>query len=54
MIRTIDVSTYIQVQGLFVRALDNGDIVVSIGKREFVGRPFCLPSDNTSVIPSEA
>lgn len=40
MIRTILVSKYIQVQGKFVRALACGNIVVSVGKNEFEGRPL--------------
>ncbi len=40
MIRTISVSDYIQIQGSFVRALGNGNIVVSTGKRQFEGRPL--------------
>ncbi len=40
MIRTISVSDYIQIQGKFVRALNNGNIVVSTGMNEFEGRPL--------------
>lgn len=39
MIRTISVSGYIHIQGIFVRVLSNGNIVISTGKNEFEGRP---------------
>jgi hypothetical protein len=40
MIRTILISDYIQVQGAFVRALDDGKIVVCTGNGQFTGRPI--------------
>lgn len=40
MIRTILVSDYIQIQGAFVRASDDGNIVVCTGKDKFEGRPI--------------
>lgn len=40
MIRTILVSDYIQVQGAFVRASDDGNIVVCTGEGKFEGRPI--------------
>jgi hypothetical protein len=39
MIRTIVIGSCVSVQGLFVRALDNGRIVVSVGNRLFEGAP---------------
>lgn len=39
MIRTIQMGTYIQVQGLFERALENGKILVRVGDRLFEGTP---------------
>ncbi len=39
MLRTITVGTYIQIQGLFVRTLENGKVVVSVGTQEFEGNP---------------
>lgn len=39
MIRTILIGSYISVQGLFEQILPNGNIVVRVGKRTFVGRP---------------
>ncbi len=40
MIRTILVSDYIQVQGAFVRASNDGNIVVCTGEGQFEGRPI--------------
>jgi hypothetical protein len=39
MIRTIVISNCISVQGLFVRAMANGQIAVRDGQRIFVGFP---------------
>jgi hypothetical protein len=39
MVRTITVGNYVSVQGLFVRRLADGRIVVRVGKDEFAGRP---------------
>jgi len=39
MVKTIAVGNYVSIQGLFVRALSDGRIVVRVGKDEFVGRP---------------
>lgn len=39
MLRTITVGTHIQIQGLFVRTLENGKVVVSVGEQEFQGNP---------------
>jgi hypothetical protein len=39
MIRTILISDYIQVQGAFVRDLEDGSIVVSTSSGQFSGRP---------------
>ncbi|MGB7319516.1 MAG: hypothetical protein WBC85_16250 [Planktotalea sp.] len=39
MLRTIIMGTCVQVQGTFVRALADGRIIVSIGERNFAGRP---------------
>jgi hypothetical protein len=47
MIRTILISDYIQVQGAFVRALGDGNIVVCTGNGQFTGRPI-----QTTVKPS--
>ncbi len=39
MLRTIVLGSYLSIQGTFVRALDNGKIVVRVGSRLFEGRP---------------
>ena len=40
MPRTIIMGTCVQVQGTFVRALSDGQIVVSVGDRNFAGQPI--------------
>ncbi|WP_209219835.1 hypothetical protein [Sulfitobacter sp. R18_1] len=40
MLRTVIVSNYIHVQGTFVRALEDGDIMVCTGNRKFLGKPI--------------
>ncbi|MDX1781589.1 MAG: hypothetical protein R3256_09740 [Thalassovita sp.] len=39
MIRTIVIGSYVSVQGMFVRALSDGKILVRVGDREFAGYP---------------
>ncbi|SMX41342.1 hypothetical protein OCA8868_02483 [Octadecabacter ascidiaceicola] len=39
MLRTISVGTHVQVQGILVKTLANGRVVVSVGDREFEGTP---------------
>lgn len=39
MYKTIMMGSCIAVQGLFVRALNNGKIAVRVGNKEFVGVP---------------
>jgi len=39
MLRTITLGTHVQVQGLFVRTLENGKVIVSVGEREYEGKP---------------
>lgn len=39
MLRTILVGSCVSVQGLFVRALDNGKIVIRVGERTYEGIP---------------
>lgn len=39
MLRTITIGSHLQIQGLFVRALANGKVIVSVGEREFEGKP---------------
>ena len=40
MIRTIKIGKYITAQGVFVRALANGHIVIRAGKHMLTGRPI--------------
>ena len=44
MLRTITVGSHVQIQGLLVRTLDNGKVVISVGDREFEGKPVVRPS----------
>lgn len=39
MIRTIVLGSCVFVQGIFVRALPGGDIVVRVDRTEYTGRP---------------
>lgn len=39
MLRTITLGSCVFVQGIFVRKLGNGRIVVSVDNREFIGLP---------------
>jgi hypothetical protein len=39
MLRTITIENHVQIQGLLVRTLDSGNVVVSVGDREFEGKP---------------
>jgi len=39
MVKTITVGNYVSIQGLFVRDLADGRIVVRVGLEEFAGRP---------------
>ena len=39
MLRTITIGSYISVQGVFLRALNDGRIAVGVGNRTFVGKP---------------
>ncbi len=39
MLKTIIVGTCVSVQGIFVRNLPNGKMVVRVGDRDFVGYP---------------
>jgi hypothetical protein len=39
MIRTIVIGSCVSVQGMFVRSLENGRIVVAVGNRLFEGAP---------------
>lgn len=39
MLRTITVGSCIQIQGLFVKSLDNGKVIVAVGDRHYEGKP---------------
>lgn len=39
MVKTITVGSHISVQGMYVRDLADGRIVVRVGQQEFAGRP---------------
>lgn len=39
MLRTIMVGSCVSVQGILVRTLANGKVVVSVGERTFEGKP---------------
>ena len=39
MIRTITVGSCISVQGMFIKRLENGKVVVRVGDKTFTGRP---------------
>ena len=39
MLRTVTLGSCVSVQGLFVKALENGKIVVSVGNLTFAGKP---------------
>ena len=42
MIRTITMGTHVSVQGVYVRTLANGKIIVRVGERMFEGFPVAL------------
>ncbi len=39
MLKTVTLGNYISVQGLWVRNLADGRMVVRVGQKEFVGQP---------------
>ncbi|SLN34037.1 hypothetical protein PSJ8397_01660 [Pseudooctadecabacter jejudonensis] len=39
MLRTITVGNHIQIQGLLVKTLANGRLVISVGDRKYEGQP---------------
>ena len=40
MLRTITLGSCVSVQGVFVRDLPDGRVLVRVGEREFAGRPI--------------
>ncbi len=45
MVKTITLGSYISVQGLYVRDLSDGRMVVCVGNKEFSGRPVSAKND---------
>lgn len=43
MLATIQVSPYVQVQGLIVRVLPGGRVAITLSGREYVGAPLTAP-----------
>lgn len=39
MVKTITIGSSVSIQGLVVRSLDDGRIVVQVGQHEYAGRP---------------
>lgn len=39
MLRTITIGSHVQVQGLLVRTLENGKVIIAVGGREYEGTP---------------
>ncbi len=51
---TIALGSCVQVQGTFVRELDDGRVAVKVGDREFRGHPIAtLPHRAGCAVPSE-
>ncbi len=42
MMCTVSMGSCVQVQGVFVRAKRDGNVIVRVGSREFEGRPVRL------------
>lgn len=43
MLRTIQIGTCMSVQGLFVRQLDDGRVVIRVDQKVYVGTPVNSP-----------
>lgn len=43
MLATIEVSPYVQVQGLIARVLPGGHVAIALNGREYVGKPLTTP-----------
>jgi len=39
MVKTITIGSCVSVQGLVVRSLDDGRVVIQVGTNQFTGRP---------------
>lgn len=44
MVKTITVGSCVSVQGMYVRELTDGRIVVRVGREEYIGRPVSAKS----------
>lgn len=44
MIQTVTIGSCVQIQGMFVRKLDNGKVVISVDNREYEGMPVKRPN----------
>ena len=40
MLKTISIGSHVQIQGLLVRTLANGKVIVSVGQNEYEGKPI--------------
>lgn len=43
MLRTIEIGSCVSVQGLFIKQLDNGRVVIRVGERLYEGVPVSRP-----------
>ncbi len=53
MLQTILTSSRISVQGMFVRALENGQIVIRVGDKLFQGEPVKPYSKSSEPVTAE-
>lgn len=49
MFATIQISPYVQIQGLVAQILANGQISIRQGGREYIGKPLRLVSNEAPV-----
>jgi hypothetical protein len=50
MLATIQLTPYMQVQGIVARTLPNGQISIQQGGREYVGQPLRCASNDAATI----
>ncbi|MEM7508698.1 MAG: hypothetical protein AAF415_18355 [Pseudomonadota bacterium] len=53
MIRTIELSPYISVQGLLISNLPSGDVEIALNGRHYVGRPVNAAQIGTESTPRQ-
>lgn len=41
MLKTVTIGSTVSIQGIFVKALDDGRICIRVGEQLFNGRPVC-------------